>query len=142
MGTATLRITTDKTLINTDYVFHYLNEISYWAKGIPRNLVEKSIQNSLCFVPMLEDKQVGFARLVTDFATYAYLADVFIDPNHRAKGYAKQLMQFIVDYPELQAIRRWGLLTGDAHGLYQQFGFTSPTNPEMVMERVKQNPYG
>lgn len=137
-----IQISTDKGLIDIDFVFNYLNKVAYWSKGISRELVEKSIEHSLCFSVLLQGKQIGFARLVTDYATFAYLGDVFIDPAYRGKGYSKQMMQFIVSYPGLEVLRRWILMTSDAHGLYQQFGFTTPAKPEIVMERVKQNPYG
>lgn len=142
MSTSFLEITTDKKRIDVDFVFEYLNGTSYWAKGIPRDVLEKSIEHSLCFSVCAENQQVGFARVITDFATFAYLCDVFIDPKHRGKAYSKELMKYILAHPDLQIIRFWSLMTGDAHGLYQQFGFTAPSNPEKVMERLKKNPYG
>jgi len=117
-------ISTDPSLLNVDTIYNYLSGESYWAKNIPRHVVEKSIANSLCFGLYHNNKQVGFARLVTDKATFAYLGDVFILPAYREKGLSKWLMQVIHAHPELQGLRRWVLGTRDAHGLYEQFGWT------------------
>lgn len=108
---------------------------SYWAKGIPVNTLQKAIENSYCFgVFDNQDRQVGFARVVTDFARFAYLADVYILESERGKGLSKWLMQTIIDDPQLQNLRRFMLATEDAHGLYEQFGFKALANPEMMME--------
>src|SRR6266487_1573762 len=110
-------ISTDPSKLNIDTIHHYLSEESYWAKGIPRTVVEKSIANSLCFGLYNNEQsmmQVGFARLITDKATFAWLADVFILPEHRGKGLSKWLMQIIHAHPELQSLRRWLLGTRDA----------------------------
>ena len=107
---------------------------SYWAEKIPKDVVRQSIDNSLCFGVFKEKKQVGFARVITDFATFAYLADVFILPGHRGKGLSKWLMQVIIEYPKLQGLRRFTLATRDAHGLYTQFGFTPFDKPERWMQ--------
>jgi len=120
-------ISTDASKLNVDVVYNYLSQESYWAKGIPRAVVEKSIANSLCFGVYCVNEsteQVGFARLVTDKATFAYLGDVFILPEHRGKGLSKWLMQTIHAHPEVQGLRRWLLGTRDAHGLYEQCGWT------------------
>lgn len=117
-------ISTDPSLLDVDIIYNYLSGESYWAKNIPRDVVEKSIANSLCFGLYHHNKQIGFARLITDKATFAYLADVFIVSEYRGNGLSKWLIQVIHAHPELQALRRWVLGTRDAHGLYEQFGWT------------------
>lgn len=117
-------ISTDPSLLEVDVIFNYLSGESYWAKNIPRDVVEKSIANSLCFGLYHHNRQIGFARLITDKATFAYLADVFIKSEYRGKGLSKWLIQVIHAHPELQGLRRWVLGTRDAHGLYEQFGWT------------------
>ncbi len=107
---------------------------SYWAEGIPRDAVQKSIKHSLCFGVFAGENQVGFARVITDRATYAYVADVFIIESHRGRRLAKKLMSAIMSHPELQGLRRWSLVTRDAHRLYEQFGFTPLANPQRYME--------
>jgi GNAT superfamily N-acetyltransferase len=132
-------ISTDNTLLNLDRIYKFLDEGSYWANGIPRERLTRAIENSLCFGIYNEDVQAGFARVVTDRATFAYICDVFILPEHRGVGLSKWLIQTIVEYPELQGLRRWSLATSDAHGLYSQFGFTPISRPEVWME--KYTPY-
>jgi len=132
------RITTDKEEMDVDAIHHYLSR-SYWAEKMPKGVVAKAIENSLCFGVLLEEvsgveKQVGFARLITDSATFAYLADVYILEEHRSKGLSKQMMKQIVKHPQLQGLRRIMLATRDAHGLYEQFGFTPLTNEKMFMQ--------
>lgn len=117
-------ISTDISLLNIDVIHHYLSTESYWAANIPKEIVQRSVSNSLCFGLYHEGKQIGFARLVTDKATFAYLADVFILETYRGKGLSKWLMETIQSHPELQGLRRWMLGTRDAHGLYEQFGWT------------------
>ncbi|MCD8739819.1 GNAT family N-acetyltransferase [Mucilaginibacter roseus] len=126
-------ISTDKTLIDINSVYNYLNEESYWAKGMPFEKLKTAIQNSMCFGVYLNNRQAGFARVVTDNATFAYLCDVFILPHHRGIGLSKWLVQSILNHPELQGLRRWALATADAHGLYEQFGFSVLSNPERWM---------
>jgi len=126
-------ISTDKSRIDIVMVHDFLSH-SYWAEKIPKDVVRQSIDNSLCFGVFKEKKQVGFARVITDFATFAYLADVFILPGHRGKGLSKWLMQVIIEYPKLQGLRRFTLATRDAHGLYTQFGFTPFDKPERWMQ--------
>jgi GNAT superfamily N-acetyltransferase len=117
-------VSDDKGLLDVSMIHRYLSGESYWAKGIPKVVVEKSVANSFCFgVYASDETQVGFARLVTDKATFAYLADVFILENHRGKGLSKLLMETIQSHPELQGLRRWVLGTRDAHKLYEQFGW-------------------
>lgn len=117
-------ISTNPALIQVEVVHQYLSQESYWAKNIPLAVVEKSIEGSLCFGVYENGHQIGFARLITDKATFAYLADVFILADHRGKGLSKWLMATIHDHPELQGLRRWLLGTRDAHTLYEQFGWT------------------
>ncbi|RYE19106.1 MAG: N-acetyltransferase, partial [Sphingobacteriaceae bacterium] len=111
-------ISTDKSLLDVDVIHHFLDNLSYWGKGVSRNSVATSIQNSLCFGIYQHQKQVGFARVITDLATFAYLCDVFILPEYRKSGLSKWLLQTIRNHPNLQNLRRWILATADAHGLY------------------------
>jgi len=126
-------ISTDKSKINIELVHDYLCNHSYWAEGIPIETVKKSIDHSLCFGLYNNGRQIGFARVISDFATYAYLADVFIVPEERGKGLSKWMMQVILNHPELQGLRRFVLATKDAHGLYEQFGFIVYPNPDRIM---------
>lgn len=127
-------ISDDKTLLDVNSIHEFLSN-SYWNKGIPIELVQKSVENSFCFGVYYNENQIGFARVVTDFAINAYLADVFILQEHRGKGFSKQLMNFIFEHPQLQNIKAWRLVTADAHGLYAKYGFKAPEFPERVMER-------
>lgn len=117
-------ITTDKSKINRETVHRFLTN-SYWASGIPMKTVEGSINGSLCFSIFYQNEQVGFARVITDEATFAYMADVFVLEAYRGKGLSKWLMEVIMNYPTLQGLRRFMLATRDAHGLYAQYGFTA-----------------
>jgi GNAT superfamily N-acetyltransferase len=126
-------VTTDPTRLDVAFIHAYLVR-SYWAEGIPREVVERSIANSLCFGAFEREQQVGFARVITDYATFAYLADVFIIESHRGRSLSKFLMECIVNHPELQGLRRWILGTRDAHALYAKFGFTPLTKPDRFME--------
>jgi GNAT superfamily N-acetyltransferase len=126
-------ISTDKTKLNLDVIHRFLSQQAYWCLNIPLDIVRRSIDNSLCFGVYQAENQVGFARVITDFATFGYLADVFILPEHRGRGLSKQLMAFIMAYPPLQGLRRLMLVTQDAHGLYEQFGFKPIENPENTM---------
>ena len=128
-------ITTDSAHVNIDVVHCYLNEESYWAKDIPREVVARSIAHSLCFSVLHEKNQIGFARVTTDRATVAYLGDVFILPAHRGHGLSKWLMECVSAHADLQGLRRWMLATADAHGLYAQFGFTPLKALERWMEK-------
>ena len=136
-------ISTDKSKMDIDFIHGFLNR-SYWAEGITKEIIKKSINGSLCFGVFNNDppslastgKQVGFARMVTDEATFAYLADVFIDENYRGLGLSKWLVQTIMAHPQLQGFRSWQLATKDAHGLYAQFGFKPLENPERIMRIV------
>ncbi len=126
-------ISCDPALLNLDTVHGFLSN-SYWARGIAKSLVEKSIRNSLCWGVYFGREQVGVARVVSDKATFAYLCDVLIAPQHRRKGLSKALVAAIKSHPDLQGLRRWMLVTIDAHGLYEQFDFTSVLHPECHME--------
>lgn len=116
-------LSTDKQKLDIGVIHQYLSRDSYWAANIPVEVVQRSINNAVCFAIYYNNHQVGFARVVTDKATFAYLADVFILPEHRGKGLSKWMIQCIHDHPELQGLRRWLLGTRDAHGLYRQFGW-------------------
>jgi GNAT superfamily N-acetyltransferase len=127
-------ISTDKSLIDFEVVYNYLENDSYWSKGVTTERLKKGIENSICFGVYYQNKQAGFARVVTDKATFAYICDVFILADHRRSGLSKWLMQTILQHPELQGLRRWSLATLDAHGLYAQFGFMALSRPENWME--------
>jgi nitroimidazol reductase NimA-like FMN-containing flavoprotein (pyridoxamine 5'-phosphate oxidase superfamily)/GNAT superfamily N-acetyltransferase len=134
-------ISSDATRLDFDVIHRFLATQSYWAEGIPREVVARAIANSLCFGIYRDAEQVGFARVVTDYATYAYLADVFIVESHRGRGLSKALMEAVVSHPHLQGLRRFTLGTLDAHGLYRKFGFAAPANPERMMERADPDIY-
>ena len=126
-------VSDDRWRVDRDVVHRFLSE-SYWARGIPRHVVERAIRHSLCFGTYHGDAQVGFARMITDHATYAYLADVFVIEAHRGRGLSKWMMECVLAHPELQGLRRVTLATRDAHGLYARFGFAPPINPAAWME--------
>ena len=126
-------VSTDPARVDLALVHGFLTDC-YWAKGITREVVSRSIENSLPFGIYCGASQVGFARVITDRATFAYIADVFILDDYRGQGLSKLLMQCIMEHPELQGLRRWSLATRDAHGLYSQFGFRPVAKPEMWME--------
>lgn len=134
-------ISTDQSLLNLYIVHRFLSNESYWAKNIPLHIVETSIKNSLCFGVYSSGEQVGFARLITDKATFAYLADVFIITAYRGKGLSKWLMETIHAHPELQTLRRWMLGTLDAHELYKKFGWTALPEPARFMQKHNPNVY-
>lgn len=115
----------------------FLSQRSYWAKGRTREKIETSIANSLCFGVYTEnDQQVAFARVLSDFSVFAWIMDVFVLEDFRAKGLSKMLMSAIMEHPDLQGLERWGLGTKDAHGLYEQFGFHQLKTPETKMEKT------
>jgi GNAT superfamily N-acetyltransferase len=135
-------ISTATDLLDIQVIQEFLAIESYWAQGIPPSIVEKCIENSLCFgVYDQEGKQVGFARLVSDYTTYAYIADVFILEVHRGQGLSKWLMECIMSHPDLQGLRRWNLATRDAHRLYARYGFTPLRFPERWMEILNPEVY-
>jgi len=131
-------ISTDRSRLDVALIHEFLSHRSYWAQGISRGTVERAISHSLCFGVYAGDHQVGFARITTDYAALAYLADVFILEPYRARGLGKWLVECIVNHPELQGLRRWLLATLDAHGLYARYGFEPLTSPERYM--VATNP--
>lgn len=137
----TVEISTDRARLDLGLIHRYLCEESYWAKGIPRELVERSIAHSLCFGAYDGSAQVAFARVITDYATFAYVADVFVLPSHRRRGVSKAIMRAIREHPELQRLRRWHLVTRDAHGLYEQFGFRAVATRARHMESVTPDAY-
>jgi GNAT superfamily N-acetyltransferase len=123
-------------------VIHGFLTNSYWSKGVPREVVARAIEHSLCFgVYDRSGAQVGFARVISDFATFAYVADVFVLDTHRGKGLGKELMRAVVGHPGLQGLRRWSLSTRDAHGLYAQVGFAPLNFPDRYMEILRLNAY-
>jgi len=124
----------DNNLVDVKTVHNYLSTQSYWAKGIPLNIVQKSIANSLCFGVYKDGKQAGFARWVTDKSTFAYLCDVYVEEEFRGLGLAKKLMSLMLFHPDLQGLRTYSLATLDAHNLYAQFGFKPLSAPEKLME--------
>lgn len=126
-------VSTDKEKFNIDMIHSFLTN-SYWAEGISREIIRRSIEGSLCFGVFENDRQVGFARMITDKATFAYLADVFIIKEYRGLGLSKWLMEVIMSHPGLQGLRRMMLATKDAHELYKKFGFTSLTNADRWMQ--------
>jgi GNAT superfamily N-acetyltransferase len=130
-----IEIDTDKTRLDVDVIHGFLRQ-SYWAEGIPRDVVERSIEHSLCFGVYVDGAQVGFARIISDYATFAYLADVFVLEAFRGQGLSKRLIAAVVGHPRLQGLRRWSLATRDAHALYAQFGFAPIANPARYMERI------
>ena len=135
MKTARFLISTDRSLLDLDVIHGFLAR-SYWAAGIPRTTAARAIENSLCFGVYDGAEQVGFARVISDFATFAYIADVFILEPYRERGLGKELMASIMAHPDLQGLRRWSLGTRDAHGLYAQFGFTPVDNPSPIMMEI------
>jgi N-acetylglutamate synthase-like GNAT family acetyltransferase len=134
-------ISTDTHRLNVEVIHNFLSEESYWSQGISRAIVERAMQNSLCFGMYHRAAQVGFARVVTDKSTFGLLADLFILSAHRGKGLSKWLMRCVVGHEDLQGLRRLLLLTSDAHGLYRQFGFKELGNPSRFMEVLRQDIY-
>ena len=134
-------ITSDKARLDLNAIHDYLSKESYWAQNIPFDTVQKAVAGSLCFGVFHENKQIGFARVITDGAVFGYLADVYILEPYRGKGLSKFLMRTILAHPDLQGLRRMLLVTSDAHGLYRQFGFTDVPNPEKFMQRHNPDPY-
>ncbi len=128
------RISTDPSRFDVPMIHNFLRN-SYWAANVPLSVVQKSIDNALCFAIFEDDRQVGFARVITDRATFAYLADVFVLETHRGRGLSKWLMACMLAHPDLQGLRRWMLATRDAHGLYRQFGFEVVQDASNLMVR-------
>lgn len=134
---AELRIGTEFADVDLDVVHGFLSRDAYWCRGITRDRVERAARHSLCFSALLDGAQVGFARVVTDRATFGYLADVFVLPAHRGQGISQAMMTAILAHPELQGLRRILLATSDAHGLYARYDFQPITRPERFMERYR-----
>ncbi|WP_316794377.1 GNAT family N-acetyltransferase [Pedobacter frigoris] len=131
----------DTQKIDSVAVHHYLSNQSYWAENIPLDVVKKSIENSLCFGIYKDTRQIGFARWITDKATFAYLADVYVDEIYRGQGLSKKLMSLMLFHKDLQGLRRYMLATQDAHGLYAQFGFKPIDHPDRLMAVVIKDAY-
>lgn len=130
-------ISTDPALLDFDAVYGFLINESYWAQGLQEERFRRAVANSMCFA-IYHDRQVaGFGRVITDKATFAYIADVFVMKDHRGKGLSKWLIHTMTTHPELQGIRRWSLATADAHGLYEQFGFSPLINVERWMQKYQ-----
>ena len=133
-------ISTDPTRLDIDVIHDFLST-AYWARGIPKDVVRTAIQHSLCFGLYNINAPIGFARVVTDYVNHAYLADVFVLEPYRGQGLAKWLIGCIVDFPELQGIKRMMLMAGDTAGLYRKFGFTELSTPEKLMEKMYHRPW-
>ena len=140
MTTDEVEISCDKDRLDIEAIHAFL-EHSYWSPGISIDIVRRSISNSLCFGVYHGSRQIGFARVVTDQATFAYLADVYLLETYRGRGFAKKLLQFVMAHPDLQGLRRFMLATRDAHSLYRRFGFDSVMNPERLMEILRPGIY-
>lgn len=134
-------ISTDKNLLQIDAIHKFLTEESYWAQERTREQTATAIINSLCFGVYAGEKQIGFARVISDFATFAYIGDVYVTEEFRGRGLSKWLMKTIVNYPDLQNLRRWVLATKDAHSLYEKFGFHELKHPARWMEKPTPNAY-
>ena len=128
-------VSTDKSKLNVPFIQNFLKDI-YWAAGRTIDEVQTTIDASFCFGIYLNDEQIGFARVVTDYVVFAYLMDVFIDETHRGKGYSSILIDAMITAPQLQQVKIWRLATSDAHFLYEKFGFTPLAHPEKMMEKV------
>jgi GNAT superfamily N-acetyltransferase len=134
-------ISDDKSLFDIDYIFDFISNRSYWAANIPFEVVKKSIEGSVCFGVFENKQQIGFARVITDSATFGYLADVFIDENYRGQGLGKWLMETIMAYSNFQGLRGWMLRTKDAHSLYEKYGFERVVDTCKLMTKFNSNVY-
>lgn len=135
-------VSDDPARLDLDFIHHALAEETYWARGIPRPVVERAVRHSLCVGLYEGMRQIGLARVITDRATYAYLCDVFMTPARRRRGLGSWMVECILKHPDLQGLRRFTLLTKDAHELYRRFGFHSPEQPEHYMEIRWRDVYG
>jgi ribosomal protein S18 acetylase RimI-like enzyme len=133
-------VTADRRRMDVDAVHGFLAR-SFWARGISKDLVAKSIAHSLCFGLFDDQAQIGFARVVTDLSTYAYLCDVYVLEQYRGQGLGKWMIEFVMAHPDLEGLRRFQLVTRDAHGLYRRFGFQTPANPDRYMEIFRSGMY-
>ena len=138
---AAFRISTEQTELDIALIHRFLAEQSTWAKNIPFATLERAMKNSLCDGGYVGSAQVAFARVISDYATFANLGDVFVLPKYRGKGYSGELMRAIIAHPNLQGLRRTTLATRNAHGLYAQFGFKAPLRPDSLMERYFPDAY-
>jgi len=136
-----MHITTDNVELDRALIHDFLSRQSNWAQGISRATVDRALDHSLCFGGFVDGRQVAFARVISDYATFANLVDVFVLPEYRGQGYSRRLMEAILAHPQLQGLRRFTLTTSDAHGLYAQFGFAAPARPQTYMERYFPNIY-
>jgi GNAT superfamily N-acetyltransferase len=130
-----ITVSTDKTKLNVPFIQNFLKDV-YWAAGRTIEEVQTTIDSSFCFGIYLDDIQIGFCRVITDYVVFAYVMDVFIDEKHRGKGYSSILVNAMISEPELQQVKIWRLATSDAHFLYQKFGFNSLAHPEKMMEKI------
>ncbi len=135
-----LRISTDPAELDVERIHAFLSQ-AYWSRGIPLDVVRRAIAGSFCFGAYIGSELIGFARAISDGATFAYLADVFVLEPYRGRGFAKRLVQATLDDPRLHGLRRWLLVTRDAHGLYAGLGFTPATTPENIMEITRRDIY-
>ncbi len=135
-------ITTDRAMMKPERVHCWLSEVSYWAKNIPYDVFKRSFDNSFCIGVLNGEEQVGYARFVTDYATFAYLADVYVEEAHRGNKLSKIMMEMLMNQDWVKNLRRVMLATVDAHGLYEQYGFTNPKNPSRIMEITRPGIYG
>ncbi|NML61658.1 GNAT family N-acetyltransferase [Massilia sp. RP-1-19] len=136
-----LQISTDRSELDVPLIYRFLSEQSTWAVGIPRTVVDRAIENSLCFGAYVDGRQVAFARVVTDYATYGSIDDLFVVPEYRGRGYAKALLETLLAHPSLQGLRRLVVATGNGRALFEQFEFVAPQHPDTVLERYFPNIY-
>ena len=134
------RVTTNQIEMDVEAIHQYLSN-SYWCSGLPIETLRLAMENSFCFAVLQANEQIGFARLITDYATFAYLADVYILETHQGKGLSKMMLNEIFNHPKLKGLRRIMLATQDAHGLYEKFGFSKLPNPEIFMENFNPDVY-
>ena len=134
-------VSTDRERLDLVFLHGFLSKEAYWCLNIPFDRVKRSVENSLNFGLYHKDRQVGYARVITDYSTIAYLGDVFVIPEYRGKGLSKWLLQQVMDHPDLQGLRRWLLLTADAHELYKKFGWQPVVKPERYMELFNPDVY-
>jgi len=133
-----ITVSTDKSKLNVPFIQHFLKDI-YWAAGRTIDEVQTTIDASFCFGIYLDEKQIGFCRVITDYVVFAYVMDVFIDSTHRRKGYSSILVEAMLNEPKLQQVKIWRLATSDAHYLYEKFGFKLLAQPEKMMEKILKN---
>lgn len=131
-----ISVSTDKSKLHIPFIQNFLKDV-YWAAGRTMEEVQTTIDSSFCFGIYLDEKQIGFCRVITDYVVFAYVMDVFIDENHRGKGYSSILINAMMTEPKLQEVKIWRLATSDAHFLYEKFGFNSLAHPEKMMEKIK-----